>query len=123
MEFNIMKGATLPVLKMELINDGRYDFKNFFDKLQNSIIKFNMWEVTTGKHVIGNRLAGTELVTPISDCCEEYFITYNFRAIDTKNVGRYVGQFSIEVLDGSGTLLTPISEELFINVIGGSIKK
>ena len=30
MEFNINKNSTLPVLKMELIQDGRNDFESFF---------------------------------------------------------------------------------------------
>ena len=31
--------------------------------------------------------------------------------------------FEIDFLDGSGTLIVPIKEELFINVLDGSIKK
>ena len=33
MEFFINKGASLPMLKLELIQDGRNDFHNFFDYL------------------------------------------------------------------------------------------
>ena len=37
--------------------------------------------------------------------------------------GRYVGQFEIEFLDDSGTLIVPIREELFINILERTIKK
>ena len=38
MEFHINKNSTLPVLKLELINDGRNDFRKFNDKIQNATI-------------------------------------------------------------------------------------
>ena len=36
MEFSINKNSTLPVLKLELIQDGRNDFQKFHDKVQNA---------------------------------------------------------------------------------------
>jgi len=48
MDFHINKGATLPILKMELVKDGRYTYKEFHDKLQNAKIYFTMADVTTG---------------------------------------------------------------------------
>ena len=36
MEFFINKGATLNVLKLQLIQDGRNDFNRFFDMIQNA---------------------------------------------------------------------------------------
>ena len=44
-DFFINKKSTLPVLKMELVNDGRNDFRNFHDKIQNATIKFTMWDL------------------------------------------------------------------------------
>jgi hypothetical protein len=41
----------------------------------------------------------------------------------TAKPGTYIGKFIIEFLDGSGTLIVPIREELIINVLEGSIKK
>ena len=35
MDFYINKNATLPVLKLELIKDGRNDFNKFHDKIQS----------------------------------------------------------------------------------------
>ena len=49
-EFFINKNSTLPVLRMELINDGRYDFlkSDVMGKaLQDSVITFSMRNVDT----------------------------------------------------------------------------
>lgn len=125
MDFYINKGATLPMLIMELIQDGRNDYKQFHEKIQNADITFSMWDVETGVKKIGCRPATCLCKTcDGSDCNEEqYYIAYQFRERDTDRVGTYVGKFEIEFLDGSGTLIVPIREELFIHVLGGSIKK
>lgn len=124
MEFFINKSATLPVLKLELIRDGRNDFRKFFDMIQNANIYFTMTDVVTGIKRIAKKETGVQLVEPYSGCVgEEYYIIYQFTSRDTSVPGRYVGQFTIEFLDGSGTLLAPVREELFINVLEGSIKK
>ena len=124
MEFHINKNAELPVLKLELIQDGRNDFQKFFEKIQNANIYFSMSDVTTGVKKIAKKRTGVALVEPVSDCVgEEYYITYKFSAKDTEKPGRYVGQFTIEFLDGTGNLIVPIREELFINILEGSIKK
>jgi len=124
MEFFINKNATLPILKLELIRDGRNDFRKFFDMIQNANIYFTMTDVVTGVKRIAKKETGVQLVEPYSGCVgEEYYIIYQFTSRDTAVAGRYIGQFTIEFLDGSGTLLAPIREELFINVLDGSIKK
>jgi len=124
MEFFINKNASLPTLKMELINDGRNDFHKFFELIQNANIFFTMTDVITGVKRIAKRKAGTQLVLPQSDCTgEEYYLVYHFNTKETSVAGRYVGQFEVDFLDGTGTLIVPIREELFINVLDGSIKK
>jgi len=57
MNFHINKNATLPILKMELIKDGRYSFREFHDKLQNSNIFFSMADIVTGVKKIGKKPA------------------------------------------------------------------
>lgn len=124
MEFFINKNASLPTLKMELIQDGRNDFHKFFELIQNANIFFTMTDVITGVKRIAKKKAGTQLVLPQSDCTgEEYYLTYHFTQKETSVAGRYVGQFEIVFLDGTGTLIAPIREELFINVLEGSIRK
>ena len=124
MEFHINKNATLPKLKLELIKDGRNDFNKFHDKIQNANITFTMTDVVTGVKKIACKTAGIEEVLPKNNCiCEEYYLVYQFTQKETSVAGRYAAQFEIDFLDGSGTLIVPIREELFVNVLEGSIKK
>ena len=124
MNFHINKDATLPILKMELIKDGRYSFREFHDKLQNSNMFFTMADINTGVKKIGKKPATGILKSEYNGCeDEEYYISYQFSAKDTAKPGTYIGKFIIEFLDGSGTLIVPIREELIINVLEGSIKK
>jgi hypothetical protein len=124
MEFFINKGATLNVLKLELIQDGRNDFYKFHEKVQNANIYFSMTDVVTGVKRIAKKLTGVQQVEPASNCVgDEFYLIYQFTERDTAVGGRYVGQFEIDFLDGSGTLLVPIREELFINVLERTIKK
>lgn len=55
MEFSINKSSTLPVLKMELIQDGRNDFYKFYDKVQNANITFTMTDIITGNIKIAKK--------------------------------------------------------------------
>lgn len=126
MEFFINKGSTLNILKLELIQDGRTDFNRFFQSIQNANIYFTMTDIVTGVTVIAKKLAGTQLVNPCyaNGCLvEEYYITYQFSSKETYKAGRFVGQFSIEFLDGSGILVMPVSESLFINILDHGLYK
>ena len=124
MEFSINKNSTLPILKMELIQDGRNDFYKFHEKVQNANIYFSMTDVITGVKRIAKKLTGVQQVEPASDCVgDEFYLIYQFTERDTAVGGRYVGQFEIDFLDGTGTLLVPIREELLINVLERTIKK
>jgi hypothetical protein len=124
MEFFINQYATLNILKLELIQDGRNDFQKFFEKIQNSDIFFTMTDIVTGVKKIAKKRASTQLVLPKSDCVgEEYYLTYQFTTKETSNSGIFVGQFEINFLDGSGTLIAPIRETLFINILNQGILK
>lgn len=124
MEFSINKNSTLPILKLELIQDGRNDFNKFHEKIQNANIYFSMTDVVTGVKRIAKKLTGIQQVEPATNCVgDEFYIIYQFTERDTAVGGRYVGQFEIDFLDGTGTLLAPIREELFINILERTIKK
>lgn len=123
-EFYINTGATLPVLRMELINDGRYDFNKFYDAIQDAVITFSMKDAETGILKISN--AGTRLMKVETGGCEEkYVIEYDWKPRDTKNSGIYKGWFDINfngdlVEDGvnfpKGKLIVPIQEDLMIYI-------
>lgn len=117
MEFFIRKDSTEPILKMQLIQDGRNDFKSFFRNLENAIISFSMKKVNTGEFVILNSAGGIVQKTEIYEQLEpEYYIYYRFTESQTSEVGRFQGQFLIELLDTSQQLVVPIREDLFINI-------
>jgi len=78
MIFQIKQNSTLPILKMELINDGRNDYNSFHDRIQNSTITFTMTDTNTGVKRICKE-ANCYLKQPSHDCVgEEYFIGYQF---------------------------------------------
>ena len=124
MNFNINKNSTLPVLNIELIKDGRYTYIEFNDKIQNSNIYFTMSDLITGVKVIGKQVATLTLKSQYNGCeDEEYYLTYQFTKKQTSKPGTYIGTFIVEFLDGSGTLVVPIQEELIINILDGSIRR
>lgn len=124
MDFFINQHSTLPILKLELIKDGRNDYKNFYELIQNSNIYFSMSDVVSGIKKIGKKPALCIVKESTSDLeLEEYYLGYQFNQKETKTAGTYVAQFIIEFLDGSGTLIVPIREELYVHILDGSIKK
>jgi hypothetical protein len=121
MEFFIKQNATLPTLKMQVVKDGRNDFRSFMDTLQNAIITFSMVNTDNGILKIASKPAYiTEKFFDNPDAPQEFYIYYNFTANDTKTPGRYLGEFSITTTDGE--LIVPIRESLFINITPSFIK-
>ncbi len=123
MEFQINKNSTLPILKLELIHDGRNDYHTFHDKIQNATITFSMTDVITGVKRIAKNTALIIQVEPENCVGPEFYIGYQFTSKETSVSGRYIGTFCIEFLDGTGTLIVPIREDLFISVLDHGIKK
>ena len=129
--FFINKGATLPTLRMEAINDGRHDFSKLNIALQAADVYFNMTYIENGIRKIANQKAN--VIMKEDDGCEDkYIIEYQWKERDTKTPGLYKGEFRIVFndiveVDGKtlpiGELIVPISQELHIHIIEGSIKK
>ena len=90
MEFFINKNSTLPKLKMELVNDGRNDFRQFYEKVQNATIKFTMYDVETKIKKIANSTASIQLKDPNcsigGDKPEYYIVNHCFRKLKKKNI-------------------------------------
>jgi hypothetical protein len=120
MEFFINKNSTLPILKMELVNDGRNDFRKFYEKIQNADITFTMYNVETKIKKISCSPSYIEMAV-VNDCGNSemptYYITYQFTEQQTNKPGKYNAYFTINFLDGSGKLIAPIRDELFINIL------
>ena len=129
--FFINKGATLPTLRMEAINDGRHDFSKLNIALQAADVYFNMTNIENGIRKIANQRAN--IILKEDDGCEDkYIIEYQWKERDTKTPGLYKGEFRIVFNDTVevdsktlpiGELIVPISQELHIHIIEGNNKK
>ena len=115
MEFFIKKNATLPLLKLQVVKDGRSDFYSFMKTIELSAIFFSMVDTESGIPKISSRPAGfVEKTFEDPNAEAEYYIYYQFTPKDTNRVGRYEGQFMLR--NDDGVLILPIRERLFINV-------
>jgi hypothetical protein len=115
MDFFIKKNATLPVLKLQVVKDGRSEYNNFMQLLETSSIFFSMVNIETGIPKIMSKPAG--IVSKTFDdpnTPTEYYIYYQFTSSDTNISARYEGQFLVKNDDGN--LILPINERLFINI-------
>lgn len=129
--FFIIKDSTLPTLRLEVINDGRYDFKKLYLALQSADVTFTMTDLNTGVKKIAN--APAQVVERNLDTCDEqYVIEYQWQKRDTNTAGTYIGQFKIVFNDDlsvegmtfpSGEMIVPIAEDLNIVISDSGIKK
>lgn len=122
MNFYIRQGATEPVLKMKLIDDGKNDISSFNDLLENSKITFEMYDEKTGSAVIlDGQCQLTNRVKKYNYTTDEYYILYHFTESQTSEIGVFDGKFIIQFLDTSLTptnkLIVPIKEKLRISIL------
>ena len=115
MEFNIKKNGTLPLLKMQVVDDGRGEFDSFMSFIETSSLYFSMIDVETGSYKIHLDPAGFVEKTQIDPNAKtEYYIYYKFPKKYTNKVGRYEGEFVLKNKDV--TLVLTIREKLYINI-------
>jgi len=122
MEFNIKKNGTLPLLKMQVVDDGRGEFDSFMSFIETSALYFSMIDIETGSYKIHLEPAGFVEKTQIEPNAKtEYYIYYKFPKKYTNKVGRYEGEFVLKNTDG--TLILPIREKLNINIIESNVSE
>jgi hypothetical protein len=115
MEFYIKKNATLPIIKLQVVKNGRNEYNNFMELIEVSSLFFSMVDIETGIPKITSRPAGFVEKTSIEPNADpEYYLYYQFTNRDTSKVGRYEAQFMLRNSDG--VLILPIREKLYINV-------
>ncbi len=122
MDFFIRQGASDPILKMRMIDDGKNDKSSFNEMLENAVITFEMSDVKTGTpYILGGECNLTNRTKKYNYTNDEYYITYRFTEEQTAEVGKFEGKISIQFNDGNGNntskLILPIREKLFINII------
>jgi len=125
-EFFINSKSTNPSLRMELILDGRYDYKKSLmqNAIQDSNVTFSMKDHETDVYKIINAPAMIRLMED-SGCEEKYVLEYNWTERDTRYPGVFDGEFEIKfngdiIEEGvdypTGNLIVPIQEELRIYI-------
>ena len=129
--FFITKDSTLPNLRLEVINDGRYDFKKLYLALQAADVTFTMTDLNTGIKKIANAPAYV-VERGLDTCDEQYVLEYRWNKRDTTTAGTYIGQFKIVFNDSltvegmtlpSGEMIVPIAEDLNIVISDSGLKK
>ncbi len=122
MDFFIKKGATLPLLKMEVIQDGRSDYMSFMNELDTYSIYFNMYEEKFGAPKIISAPADIVSKKNVNEGAPtEYYVYYKFTEKDTNTPGRYLGEFTFS--NSNGLLILPLRDQLFINIVDSFSKK
>ena len=114
MEFFIRKNATLPVLKMQVVKDGRTGYLEVMESLESATIYFSMINTETGIPKIVSAPCYIVSLILADGAPTEYYIYYRFTSRDTNTPGRYTGQFLVKNNDGN--LIMPIREDLYINI-------
>lgn len=123
-EFFILKDSVNPLLEMELIDDGRYDFKKslFNYIIQDSNVTFTMIDEETDVPKISKAKANVVLANTNS-CDEKYILQYEWKTRDVNKRGFYKGYFdinfngNIKIEDEklpTGNLRVPIENDLRI---------
>jgi hypothetical protein len=115
MNFFIKTNSTLPLLKMQIVKDGRQDYTSFTEMIEKSSVLFSMKNTETGvDKIIGRagRFVSKTFIDPNTPT--EYYIYYKFTKKDTNTSGKYEGQFILK--NDEGNLIVPIREPLYINI-------
>ena len=120
--FFIRKNSNLPTLKLKVINDGRKNFRKIYERLENAAITFSMID-DKGSYKVFNKQG---LLLPVDkEICQqdgEYYLGYQFDEKDTNLAGTFKAEFKIDFLDDGTSLIVPIREDLFVNVLDSFTK-
>lgn len=127
-EFFINQHSVNPVLRMELICDGKYDDKKsylFNNAIQNANITFSMKNIETNRLKISKSPA--DIVSVNNDGCGPIFLLqYTWNNRDVKEKGVFKAWFEIFFNDDlyenqenypAGNLIVPIGNELIIHIL------
>lgn len=114
MEHFIKQHSQEPILAVTLYNNEKYFKEPFGDRIENSIISFNMVDEKGAYKILNGEC---KLIHENGD----YTIIYMWKKSDTKKVGTFKGEFKIQFLndkyDVASETILPIKEELVISII------
>ena len=116
-QFYIKQNSLNPTLRVELVNDAKYDFyksKAYDYGIQNADITFSMWD-ENGIMRISNAPCNL-ILDGNCGCDQRYVIEYPWKQKDVKHKGKFIGEFTIDFKDD---LMAPNDSEY----IGEDIEK
>lgn len=121
MEFFIRQGASDPILKMRMIDDGKNDKSSFNDLLENVNITFDMYRLDDGEpEILNSTCYITTRDKKYNQTTDEYYITHRFSELQTSKSGKYEGKVTVQFLDTNlnptTKLILPVKEKLFITI-------
>jgi len=121
MEFFIRQGASEPILKLRMIDDGKNDKSSFNDFLENSDITFDMFNVETEEaEILSSPCSITTRDKKYNQTTDEYYIVHRFTEAQTAKIGKYEGKVTVQFLDTNlvptTKLILPVKEKLFITI-------
>lgn len=121
MEFHIRQGASDPILKLRMVQDGKNDKSSFNELIETADIRFEMVDTKTGEYEIVGSECGLTLRTKLyNQTTDEVYIVHRFTEEQTSRPGKYEGkvivQFRDTDLNPTNKLILPIREKLYINI-------
>lgn len=121
MEFFIRQGASDPILKMRMIDDGKNDKSSFNDLIENANITFDMYRLDDGEpEILNSTCYITTRDKKYNQTTDEYYITHRFSELQTSKSGKYEGKVTVQFLDTNlnptTKLILPVKEKLFITI-------
>ena len=115
MEFYIKQNSTLPILKMEIIKDGRSDFNLNSFLSGSSTFLISIYDKSNDKFLFASKECFVTSEYSDFEGKELYYLNYQFTNKDTLKTGRYEVQVSI--LSDQGVILLPLQEKYYVNVL------
>lgn len=124
MNFYIKQNSVNPTLRIELINDGRYDFLKsyeFNNVIQDADVTFTMIDEHGNLKI--SKQPATIVLSEEQSCDERYIIEYKWKKRDVNQKGEFIGKFEITFKGDlyeegktypEGNLIIPIYERLVI---------
>jgi surface protein len=115
MEFYIKQNSTLPVLKMEIIKDGRSDFNLNSFLSGNSTFLISLYDKSNDKFLFASKECFVTSEYSEFEGKDLYYLNYQFTNKDTLKTGRYEVQVSIT--SEQGVILLPLQDKYYVNVL------
>lgn len=115
MEFYIKQNSTLPVLKMEVIKDGRSDFNLNSFLSGNTTFLISLYDKTTDRFLFASKNCYVTTEFSVIENKNLYYLNYKFTNKDTLKTGRYEVQVSIT--SEQGVIILPLQDKYYVNVL------